>query len=64
MSVPSMAMRPSWVCRMRSRLRMVVDLPLPVRPTTPIFSRSRTLRLTPFSTRSNYGRYRTEKSSN
>ncbi|KAA6425993.1 MAG: hypothetical protein FRX49_03845 [Trebouxia sp. A1-2] len=47
---------------MRKRVLIRVDLPQPVRPTMPIFSRGLMLRLKPFSTRSRSSLYRTYSS--
>ncbi len=58
-SWPSMTTRPPVGSTMRKRVLIRVDLPQPVRPTMPIFSRGLMLRLKPFSTRSRSSLYRT-----
>ena len=48
--MPSMAMEPSHRSVMRNSAIIIVDLPAPVRPTTPTFSCGSTVRFTPFIT--------------
>ena len=61
-SWPSITTRPPVGSTMRKRVLIRVDLPHPVRPTMPIFSRGLMLRLNPFSTRSRSSLYRTYSS--
>lgn len=58
-SWPSIITRPPVGSTIRKRVLIRVDLPQPVRPTMPIFSRGLMLRLKPFSTRSRSSLYRT-----
>jgi hypothetical protein len=53
-SVPSMVIDPLCGWMMRSRVRKREDFPLPVLPTTPIFSPGATLKLSSRSTSPNY----------
>ena len=54
-----MSTRPAVGSTMRNKVLMRVDLPQPVRPTMPIFSRGLMLRVRPFRTRSKSSLYLT-----
>lgn len=59
MSMPSMIICPPVGSTSLKKTWMRVDLPLPVRPTTPIFSPPWMLRVIPLSTKGVFGRYLT-----
>ena len=59
MSMPSMIILPPEGSTSLKKTWIRVDFPLPVRPTTPIFSPPRKLRVTPLRTRGVFGRYLT-----
>lgn len=64
MLIPSIRIRPPLSSAARNRLDARLLLPLPVRPTTPIFSPGLIVKLTPFSTVGSSGAYRSTTSSN